>query len=153
MRDQKGRTLTEVLVVLAITGLMGGILSTMIFQIGDVTARGNDQLRVQHDLQNAATWLNRDVPCASPPVAISGTQMVLTCPDPMNNNTHTITYTLASPHLVRSHSNGSTLTVARHVISVAFTSPVSSCVLITITSRAGDVTESASLRLDMRLTE
>jgi hypothetical protein len=30
---------------------------------------------------------------------------------------------------------------------------VSSCLLITITSRAGDVIDSASLRLDMRPTE
>ncbi len=152
MGDQRGRTIVELLVTLAITGLMVGMLSTVMYQVGDMSARGNNQLRVQHDLQNAAIWLNRDVLCASPPAAISGTRMVLTCPDLVNNSSHTITYTLASPDLVRSHSNGSTLTVARHVISVDFTSPVSSCVLITITSQAGDVKGNAPLRLDMRPT-
>lgn len=153
MKDQRGRTLTEVLVALAITGMMTGLLGTMMYQLGDIVARGNNQLRVQHDLQNAAVWLNRDVPCASPPVTISGTHAVLTCPDPINSLTHTITYTLEPPFLLRSHSDGSILTVARNVMSMTFTSPVSSCLLITITSRAGDVTESVPLRFDMRLTE
>jgi ABC-type Fe3+-siderophore transport system permease subunit len=143
-------TLTEVLVTLAITGLMAGMIGTVVYRIRHVVAQGNNQLRVQHDLQNAAIWLNRDVPGGSPPAAINGTHMVLTYHDLMNSSTHAITYTLASPNLVRSLSNGSTLAVARHVVSATFTSPMSSCVLITITSEAGDVTGSASLRLDMR---
>ncbi len=153
MRDQKGRTLTEVLVALAITGMIAGLLGSMMYRISDMTVRGNNELRVQHDLQNAAIWLNRDVLCASPPATISNTHAVLTCPDPIVGLTHTITYTLDPPFLIRSHSNGSMLTVSRNVVSVTFTSPVSSCLVITITSRAGNVMESAPLRFDMRLTE
>ena len=106
MRDRRGRTLTEVLVALAITGMIAGLLGSMMYRINGMTVRGNNELRVQHDLQNAAIWLNRDVPGASPPVTISNMHVVLTCPDPIVGLTHTITYTLDPPFLIRSHSKG-----------------------------------------------
>ncbi|MEA3459161.1 MAG: prepilin-type N-terminal cleavage/methylation domain-containing protein, partial [Chloroflexota bacterium] len=148
MKDERGMTLVEILVALAITALITGILVTAIYQIYQVTGWGNNEMRVQHDLQNAATWLNRDVVSASS-AEVTGSQMVLTIPyfSAGDISTRTITYThpVAGGVLTRD-SVTSTVTVARHVDSVAFsaTGTVTSTITITITSQASDVTQSAT---------
>ena len=154
MKDERGITLTELLVVLAITAMITGILVTVIYQIFNITDWGNNELRVQHDLQNAATWLNRDVVSASE-AEVTGSQMVLTVPYSLSAGTiltHTVTYSVADGTLRRRKSGGAELIVARHVDSVDFsaTGTVTSVITITITSRASDVTQSATLQLDMR---
>ena len=161
--DERGITLTELMVALAITGLITGILATAMYQINQVTGWGNNELRVQHDLQNAATWLNRDVRRASSAHVVSASQMILTVPyDVYSTMTGTvtiyarvITYTLTDSTLTRD-SDGSTLIVARHVNSFipSPTGMVTSVITITITSaitsQVGDVAGSATLHLDMR---
>ncbi len=159
IRDEEGMTLIELLVVLAITGLITGILVTVLYQIYQITTWGNNELVVQHDLQNAATWLNRDVICASL-VEVSGSQvMTLTIPYSITNTTiltRTITYTYSEAERTLSRDfDDSRLIVARHVISNPFppTDTITSSITISITSQAGDVTGSATLYLDMRPTE
>lgn len=156
--DERGMTLVEILVALAITALITGTLVTAIYQIYQVTGWGNSELRVQHDLQNAATWLNRDVISACS-AEVSGSQMILTIPYyPSGSSIYTptirtITYTFsAAERILARDSVTSTVTVARHVEDVAFsgTGTVTSVITITITSQAGDVTRSAILQLDMR---
>jgi len=151
MKDERGMTLTELLVVLAITGLITGILVTALYQIYQITTWGNNELVVQHDLQNAATWLNRDVVSASE-AEIIGSRMVLTIPTSIIDTINiTYTYSEAEGTLTRD-SGGSSLIIARRVDSVDFsaTDTVTSAIIITITSRASDVTQSAALQLDMR---
>ncbi len=151
IRDERGVTLVEILVALAITGLITGTLVTAIYQIYQVTGWGSNQMRVQHDLQNAATWLNRDVVSASE-AGVTDSRMVLTIPYCITATlTVTYTYSAADRTLARD-SGGSELIVARHVDSVDFsaTGTVTSVIIITITSRASDVTQSATLQLDMR---
>jgi len=154
--DERGMTLTELLLFLAIIGLMTGTLVTAIYQIYHVTGWGGNQMRVQHDLQNAATWLNRDVVSASR-ADVSGSQMVLTIPYFSTGTilTRTITYTHSAPHLIRYSGDSTVITVASHVGSVAFspTGKVTSAITITITSWASNVTQSTTLHLDMRPTE
>jgi Tfp pilus assembly protein PilE len=148
--DERGITLVELLVVLAITALITGTLVTAIYQIYQVTGWGNRELVVQHDLQNAATWLNRDVVSASG-AEITGPRMVLTIPTSIIDTINiTYTYSEAEGTLTR-YSGGSSLIVARHVDSVDF-SPTAgtSAITITLTSRASDVTQSATWHLDMR---
>jgi len=153
MKDERGMTLVEILVGLAITGLITGTLVTAIYQIYQVTGWGNNQLRVQHDLQNAATWLNRDVVSASS-ADISGTQMVLTIPYLSTDTilTRTITYTHSAPWLTRDCGVSTVITVARHIVTNPFppTDTITSSITITLTSQASDVTGSATLQLDMR---
>ena len=151
IRDEGGMTLVEILVVLAITGLITGILVTVIYQIYQITGWGNNELVVQHDLQNAATWLNRDVISASEAEVISS-RMVLTIPTSIID-TINITYTYSEAEGTLSRDSGaSSLIIARHVDSVDFsaTDTVTSAIIITITSRASDVTQSATLYLDLR---
>jgi len=158
IRDESAMTLVEILVALAIAGLITGTLVTAIYQIYQVTGWGSNQMRVQHDLQNAATWLNRDVVSASS-ADVSDSQMVLTIPYyPSGSSIYTptirtITYTFsAAERILARDSVTSTVTVARHVEDVAFsgTGTVTSTITITLTSQAGVVTGSATLQLDMR---
>ncbi len=158
MRDERGMTLVEILVALAIAGLITGTLVTAIYQIYQVTGWGSNQMRVQHDLQNAATWLNRDVVSASS-AEVTDSQMVLTIPYyPSGSSIYTptirtITYTFSAPERILARDSvTSTVTVARHVEDVAFsgTDTVTSAITITLTSQAGVVTGSATLHLDMR---
>jgi len=157
IRDERGMTLVEILVALAITGLITGTLVTAIYQIYQVTGWGSNQMRVQHDLQNAATWLNRDVVSASSAHIASASQMTLTLPYVGSIITDTVsrvityTFSITDSTLTRD-SDDSTLIVARHVNSFipSPTGTVTSVITITITSQAGDVTRSATLHLDMR---
>jgi len=158
IRDERGMTLVEILVALAITGLITGILVTAIYQIYQVTGWGSNQMRVQHDLQNAATWLNRDVVSAYSAHIVSASEMTLTIPyvDSMITdtvNTRVITYTFSITDSILTRDCGdSTLIVARHAISFipSPTGMVTSAITITIISQASDVVQSATLHLDMR---
>ena len=157
IRDERGVTLTELLVALAITGLITGTLVTVMYQINRITSWGNDELVVQHDLQNAATWLNRDVIKARS-AEVSDSQMILVIPyyvisETLNIYTNVITYTFSITDSTLTRDSGySTLIVARHIVSHPFppTDTINSTITITITSQAGDVTESAILYLGMR---
>ena len=56
MNKQKGFTVVELLIAIAITGLIVSFLGTAIHQIITVTEYGNDKLTAMHELQNAAHW-------------------------------------------------------------------------------------------------
>jgi len=154
IRDERGITVTELLAVLAITGLIIGTLATVIFQIFDITGWGNSTLVVQHDLRNAATWLNRDVLTASS-AKVSGSQMILTIPTSITSTINiTYTYSAANGTLTR-ESGSSSLIVARYVISDPFPSllePIEapSVVTVTLSSSKGDVPGSGTFALKMR---
>ena len=160
IRDERGITLVELLAVLAITGLIVGILATVIYQIFDITGWGNSTLVVQHDLQNAATWLNRDVLTASRAEVISGSQMILTVPyynaAAGDFLTNTITYTLSGEELLREDASGSTLVLARYVDPSRFSfSPTDivtapNTITVTLASKEGDVPGSGTFALKMR---
>ena len=169
IRDERGLSLTELLLVLAIGGMIVGVLATAIYQIFDITAWGNNELVVQHDLQNAATWLNRDVLTASrakidAPEAgsyemtlevphLSADEVVTTA---IRYTYYTDTYSEEEKRgtLTRS-SGGSSLTVARYVIANPFP-PLGTDiyapdpVMVELHSREGDVPGSGTFALKMR---
>jgi len=168
MKDERGITLVELLVALAISALIIGTLGTAIYQIFEITGWGNNNLVVQHDLRNAATWLNRDVLSASKAVITqegNDYQMVLGVPylGASGVVTRTITYTcyacIYDPvdeygDLVRI-SDSSTVTVARHIIANPFrplgtTINAPDPVTVTLRSREGDVPGSGTFALQMR---
>jgi Tfp pilus assembly protein FimT len=155
MRSEKGITLIELLLALAIAALITGILVTAIYQIPRITGQGNKELVVQHDLQNAATWLNRDVASASS-VRVSDSQMVLTVPYCVTDTT-TITYTYSAADRTLTRDSGdSPLIIARRVASVTFplTDTVGpNAVTVTLFSEEGGVAGSNTLALAMRPSE
>jgi prepilin-type N-terminal cleavage/methylation domain-containing protein len=111
-KRQAGMTMVELVMTIAVTGIIVTFLGTAIYQIITVSGYGNDRLSAQHELQNAGSWFNLDVQGSV--TAAAGSQLVLT----LSDNT-TITYSLVSNELRRS-SGGPYMTLARNISSAVF---------------------------------
>ena len=111
-KGQSGMTLVELIMTIAITGVIVTFLATAVYQIINVSGYGNDRLSAQHELQNAASWFNVDIQQSV--AATGGTQLVLT----LSDNT-TVTYSLVGTVLQRS-SAGPYKTLALNINSAAF---------------------------------
>ena len=109
---QAGMTMVELVMTVAITGIIVTFLGTAIYQIINVSGYGNDRLSAQHELQNAAAWFNVDVQQSV--AATGGSQLVLT----LSDNT-TVTYSLVGNELRRS-SGGPYMTLALNIRSAVF---------------------------------
>lgn len=111
-RGQKGFTLPELLITVAITGLIVGFLGTAIYQIITVTEYSNDRMIAMHELQNVAHWFSRDGQMAS--TASGGNELVLALPDDSS-----ITYAVVDTELCRT-AGDSQMTLARNVSDLSF---------------------------------
>lgn len=126
IKDQKGFTLPELLITVAITGLIASFLGTAIYQIITVTEYGNDKAIATHELQNTAHWVSRDGQMAK--TASSGDScLTLTLPDDSS-----ITYTVVGTELRRT-AGESQMAIAQNISSVSF-SVVDRLITMTITS-------------------
>jgi len=112
MKGQKGFTLPELLITVAITGLIVSFLGTAIYQIITVTEYSNDRMIAMHELQNAAHWFSRDGQMAS--TASGGNELVLALPDDSS-----ITYAVVDTELCRT-AGDSQMTLARNVSDLSF---------------------------------
>ena len=113
MNKQSGMTMVELIIAVAITGVIVAFLGTAIYQILNVSEYGNNRLTALHEMQNAAYWLNLDGQGA---VSATGTsQLVLTLSD-----NSTVTYSLSGTKLLRS-SGSQQMTLARNISAVSFT--------------------------------
>lgn len=147
MKGQKGFTLTELLVATAITGLIVGVLGTVIYQIITVSEYGNEKLTAMHELQNTAHWVSLDGQRAS--AASGGDELVLTLPDDSS-----ITYAVVGSELRRT-AGGSNMTLAQNITSANF-SVESHTITMTITSTPEgrwDVSENGTYKVYLRPTE
>jgi prepilin-type N-terminal cleavage/methylation domain-containing protein len=112
MKAQQGITLVELIVALAITGVIITFLGTVIYQIVKVTGYGNDQLIASHELENASFWFNFDGQQAVSANTSSGLTLTL-------SDNSTLTYTLSGSELRRT-VGGSYITLARNIASLSF---------------------------------
>jgi prepilin-type N-terminal cleavage/methylation domain-containing protein len=112
MNKQSGMTMVELIIAVAITGIIVVFIGTAIYQIITVSEYGNNRLTALHEVQNAAYWLNADGQGAVN--AAGGSQLVLTLAD-----NSTITYSLSGTSLLRS-STGPQMTLARNISSASF---------------------------------
>ena len=121
LKDEKGLTLVELLIAGAITALIGGMLSTAIYQFIMTSERGNEKLEALHDVQNAGYWLTRDGLRAETINLVDGAPPAdnLTLTWTNEGQTHTITYSLSGTDLERARS-GNITTIAHNVADIEF---------------------------------
>jgi prepilin-type N-terminal cleavage/methylation domain-containing protein len=111
MKSQQGMSLVELMMTVAITGVIVAFLGTAIWQMSSVTAYGNDRLTALHELQNAARWFNLDGQRATD---------ASTGPDTLTlTGTPPVTYTLVGTELRRT-AGVTPLVVAHNITSVSF---------------------------------
>lgn len=112
MNGQKGMTMVELVVVVAVTGIIVVFLGAAIYHIITVTSYGNSRLIATHELENTAYWFNRDGQQAT--AASGGNGLALTLSD-----NSSVTYSLAGTELIRS-VGGDNMLLARNITSLNF---------------------------------
>jgi type II secretory pathway pseudopilin PulG len=113
MKGERGYTLVEAAITIAITGFLVTVLSLIVQQIVTVPEKGGDQVNALHSVQNAAHWMTLDGQMALS--AIGGDDLIMTLPSGT-----VISYALSGTDLKRSYGS-TTQTVAEDVASVNFT--------------------------------
>ena len=117
-KNQKGVTLPELVVALAIVGLIAGITTMVIFQVFTGNISASNHMTAVRQVQNAGYWISHDtqmaqsvVPAADPdgfPLSLSWTGWY--------GDTHTATYTIKNEEIWRNY-DGQRSRVAQYVDS------------------------------------
>ena len=113
MKGERGYTLVETLIAIAITGVIVTVLGMAVQQIFSVPEQGNTQVEALHAVQNAAHWVSLDGQTAKQ--ASGGSSLDLTLPDDS-----TISYILSGSNLNR-NCQGVSHTIAENISNVNFT--------------------------------
>jgi prepilin-type N-terminal cleavage/methylation domain-containing protein len=144
MKGERGYTLIEALIAIAITGFLVTVIGMAVQQMVVVPERGDDQLDAIHSMQNAAHWLTLDSQTALS--ASGGSSLTLTLPDE-----NTITYTLAGDKLYRLYGS-SNRTIADNVASANFTvqNRIIYMTVATVPDSRWNISESYTYRAYMR---
>lgn len=143
-RREAGFTLVELIVAVALLGLLVATVGVLIYQIIQTTETGYEESVANYELQNVGYWFHRDVQDTTG--VVTGAQLVLTQAD---NSTRT--YLVSGGSLLR-QSDGPTLTLSQNVASANFSRSgqvVSMTVVIAPTGRQ-DVSRETTLSATMR---
>ena len=119
--SQAGLTMIEMLISIAITGLISVGLASGVIHLQRVSSQNNDRVLAVKEVRNAAYWIRRDAKMAQsiePDAGSSGLPLVLTWTE-WDNTDHQVTYSVANGSLKRSYSvdggAATTLWVARSI--------------------------------------
>ena len=126
---QKGFTLIEILVVMAVGGMIMTVAMLTIYQIVWGTERSNDQVIALTDANYAAMWLKWDLQMVQdtdltdgdpvPKSSVSLNWIDNTSFVAANESAHSSNYTLSGTELLRNY-DGTTKIVGRHITSIGF---------------------------------
>ena len=147
MKSQEGMTLVELVMAIAVTGIIVVFLGTAVNQIITVSEYGNSRLTAMHELQNAAHWFGLDGQKAST-ASVNG-ELLLTI-----SETSSITYSLAGTELRRT-ANGEQLVLAQNITSADF-SIENRVITMSLTSSPegrDDVSENGTYKVFLRPAE
>jgi prepilin-type N-terminal cleavage/methylation domain-containing protein len=102
-KSQVGLTLIELLIALAITGIIMGTATAITFQVFDGEARANNHLDALSRVQNAGREISRDVGMAQLVDWPEGYIIKLTWYGWDDDKTHRVDYSLENNELKREH--------------------------------------------------
>lgn len=112
MNRQKGYTLVELMIALAVTGVITTVLGLAVQQIVTVPEQNNDKIAAVHAVQNAGHWVGLDGQTATG--AVGGSSLMLTLAD-----NSTVSYILYDDELHRVYGS-SNRTISRDISSASF---------------------------------
>lgn len=147
MNKQRGFTLVELLVVLALIAVVTGVVVNMFYQFYRVPRWGNAQLNVSNALRTASLWLAHDAH-ESRLFTPSGTCGVFD-----TGRGVTYTYALNGSVLERTDSDtGRTIAVARYVAALQCPSaPTSDLAVFRLTLSSGPVSSNEAITVALRV--
>jgi len=143
LKRQRGFTLVEVAVSIALTGLIGLGAAVTIAQVSTTTARNTDYTTLSQQTMNAVHWVGQDIQMAQ---TITGADTFPSTPLQLcwkwwDNHVYSVNYTLEDGSLVRTYSDGSSQVrtlVAEYIVSDnGSTNCVSANGTVTLTITAG----------------
>lgn len=117
LRNQIGFTLIEVIIGIAICGILGGGIVTGIYQIGRINDMNNAHVTAVKQVENAVHYLIRDVQMAQNPTISTEASFPLTLSWKSweDNVQHQITYNLDSEGNLTRNYGTTTSTVAKFI--------------------------------------
>ncbi len=146
LRNEKGFTLLELLIVIVILGAIMGVMSMAIIQIAKVSPGSNDWAIALRQVQNAGYWISRDVQMSEGNIDVNpdpATFLTLTLPQIPPPN-ETIVYQFESLNgeqwLTRTESTGGKTVIAQYISNTTANYDSDNCTLtFTIGATSGNV--------------
>jgi Tfp pilus assembly protein FimT len=157
LRGQRGTTLSELLLGIGIAALFMPIVTAGVFQISRGSVNTTTDIMIQRDLENASSWLTRDLANAqttnlvdgNPPInTLSASWIDETGWSTPGQETHSASYSLSGTSLQRNY-DGVTHTIANNVEGISF-SRDGDFITISITSTFRGESESMSYFISPR---
>jgi len=161
-RGQVGVTLVELVIVVALAGIVGAAITATAFQVFTFSTRLSNQMTAVRQVQQAGFWVSPDVMMAQTVTRgpNSGFPLTLTWQEWGTNTTHTVTYNLTYMSselalLQREHRIGLSLnstTAVAEYIDPTGTSFVlyGSAYNLTVTATVGEQTETRAYEVKPR---
>lgn len=155
-KDQKGFSLLELVIAIALTGLITAAITTTVFQVFNMNTRSANRMAAVSQVQHAGKIVSEDileaniVDAEDDPDTLELELVILTRNDFATNATHEVTYTLDGGVLWRSESvegeEGEIVTrVAEYISQASFDPtgllPAGAVLTFTVTATAGDESE------------
>jgi prepilin-type N-terminal cleavage/methylation domain-containing protein len=108
-KNQKGFTLVELLIALAITAVIAGSVTTAIFQVFTGNARTSNHMTAVRQVQNAGYWVSHDTQMAQNiyTANLTGSDKLKLNRTRWDGSTENVTYSIVSGQLWRYSENTS----------------------------------------------